>query len=456
MNLREDLRLAFENLRSNMMRTFLTMLGIIIGISAVITITTLGSSLQKTLEATFKQMGGVNQISAFVNEAEPVSEEGEEKPAEDYPAESTGPTEEQKLTYSDILKYQEAFKDRVNGVVIQSYVGGGQASGTGDALPVNMSGITKGYLESQKLKIVKGRDISEKDNLEARPVALVSDLFVKNTFKGESPIGKPLDVSVDGGQIIRLYVVGVYHYDRARITSLGLADDSGSGRVSKKTQTPLFIPYEYAQALTYANGGESSGITYFTIGANSDTDPTSLAEDSKAWFAENKWPDGSYSLDIYNDMDQMAQIQKILTIVTIVIAVIAAISLIVGGVGVMNIMLVSVVERTREIGIRKALGARNRSIEMQFLSETIVICLIGGLIGVMFGLLNGVILAKVGGALVMQKASSMAPFMTLSVQPSIPAIVISVAFSILTGLIFGIYPAHRAARMSPIDALRYE
>ena len=143
--------------------------------------------------------------------------------------------------------------------------------------------------------------------------------------------------------------------------------------------------------------------------------------------------------------------------VSIAISVIAAISLIVGGVGVMNIMLVSIVERTKEIGIRKALGAKNSSIRIQFVTEAIIICLIGGIIGILIGIGNGLIIAGIVSAVM--STPEMQEYMgiiSISVEPSISAILVSIFFSMLIGVFFGYYPANKAARMNPIDALRYD
>ena len=140
--------------------------------------------------------------------------------------------------------------------------------------------------------------------------------------------------------------------------------------------------------------------------------------------------------------------------ISLVSVIIAAISLIVGGIGVMNIMLVSVVERTKEIGIRKALGAKNKVIEAQFLVESVLICAIGGIVGILLGLLNGGIIAIVAKAIVSNSKDF--SFISVNVSPPIMMIVISFLFSTLVGVVFGLYPARRAARLSPIDALRYE
>ena len=145
---------------------------------------------------------------------------------------------------------------------------------------------------------------------------------------------------------------------------------------------------------------------------------------------------------------ELSTIDQVLNVLTIAISVIAAISLVVGGVGVMNIMLVSVVERTREIGIRKAMGAKNRNIRRQFLT--------GGAIGIAIGIFNGFLLSKIAAALLVQYEQELGAALTITVSPSLTAIVISVIFSMLIGIVFGYYPAKRAANMSPIDALRYE
>ena len=161
-----------------------------------------------------------------------------------------------------------------------------------------------------------------------------------------------------------------------------------------------------------------------------------------------------YFIYIQSLEEQLKTISKVMDVITIVISIIAAISLLVGGIGVMNIMLVSVIERTKEIGIRKALGAKNKVIEAQFLVESVLICAIGGILGILLGLLNGGIIAIVAKGIVSK--SEEYSFISVNVSPPILMIVISFLFSTLVGIVFGLYPARRAARLSPIDALRYE
>ena len=152
----------------------------------------------------------------------------------------------------------------------------------------------------------------------------------------------------------------------------------------------------------------------------------------------------------------MGMINTVLNVITIAVSGIAAISLIVGGVGVMNIMLVSITERTREIGVRMALGAKRRTIKMQFVIEAIVLCLIGGIIGVLIGVGIGALLGTVAGFVIQNMYAEYANYIIMSVHPSGKAIMLSLFFSMLTGVFFGYYPANKASKMEVIDALRYE
>ena len=152
----------------------------------------------------------------------------------------------------------------------------------------------------------------------------------------------------------------------------------------------------------------------------------------------------------------LAVIDTVLNVITVAISGIAAISLIVGGVGVMNIMLVSITERTREIGVRMALGAKRKTIRTQFVIEAIVLCLIGGVIGIILGLLGGMALGSVAANVITSSYAEYSDYIVISVHPSATAIILSVVFSMLTGVFFGFYPANKASKMEVIDALRYE
>ena len=423
------------------------------GIPAVITITALGSSLQKTLELSFQSIGGTNQIQAFMNFTDNSDSEagGEyyEWKDEDY------------ISFEDLEAFQEAFDGRVRNVVLESMMGDATATFpenvSKDPGKVSIIGTTSGYLENHSLKLLRGRDLTARDQSEKKSVALVSDLFVKYVCGGQSPIGKAIDLEQQNGQVARVYVVGVYRFDRTQLRYMTKGDEGSKPVAEKDIPTNILLPYLFMKENLNDEMYSEPGISDFAIMAEPGEDVAALQEDIKAWFAENKWADnGNFTLETWSSMEDLEQIQNVLRIVTLVIAVIAAISLLVGGVGVMNIMLVSVVERTKEIGIRKALGAQNRDIERQFLSETVFICLIGGLLGVLLGLILGFVGAEVGSSVIQSRMPEMEELSHVTVHPSMPAILVSVGFSMLTGLVFGLYPARRAARMSPIDALRYE
>jgi putative ABC transport system permease protein len=174
-------------------------------------------------------------------------------------------------------------------------------------------------------------------------------------------------------------------------------------------------------------------------------------------FFDEKYADNeNWSVTLYSTASEMDTITTVLNIVTLAITIIAGISLIVGGVGVMNIMLVSITERTKEIGIRKALGAKKSSIRGQFILEAITLCLIGGIIGILSGIINSVIIAQVAKYVLTNYYPDEMGLISLTVEPNFIAIIVSVIFSMLTGVFFGYYPANKAAKMNPIDALRYE
>ena len=195
---------------------------------------------------------------------------------------------------------------------------------------------------------------------------------------------------------------------------------------------------------------------YLTIRWNTEYDPDMLQDELQEFFEAEYAEKPGYQVIVQNEQIYLGMINSVINVITIAISIIAAISLIVGGVGVMNIMLVSITERTKEIGIRKALGAQNSAIRMQFVVEAILICLIGGIIGIILGIAGGMILGFTAKGLVTTIYPDYAQMIAITVQPSVPAILVAVGFSILTGVFFGYYPANKAAKMDPIDALRYD
>ena len=436
MNFSENLRLAWSCVKANKMRSLLTMLGIIIGISAVITISTIGSSLKQTISNTFSDMMNTNQLAAtwlYMGE-------GSSDPA-DVPV---------KFDIENSLEFKDAFAEQISEVMLTSgFEHQGVYEDKDNTAMVNVIGSSEGYCKTNKYEMVLGRDIEFKDSKENRKVCVVSELFVKYALDNmDNPIGKRIEIALGDDDVFSAYIIGVYKMSDKQ-------SNIGQSKVSDKDKiTDMVIPISYAWDLNgKADSERYCSEIYFMAapGVNTDT----LKENVTNYF-KNKAENGSkdYYFLIQSLEQQLGMISNVLNIVTIAISVIAAISLIVGGIGVMNIMLVSVVERTKEIGIRKALGAKNKVIEAQFLVESVLICAIGGIIGIIVGMINGGLIALVVKYIVSN--SEEYSFLTVSVSPPLGAIIVSFLFSSLVGIVFGLYPARRAARLSPIDALRYE
>ena len=281
MNLRENLRQAVANLRVNRMRTFLTMLGIIIGISAVITITTLGSSLQKTLELSFQSIGGTNQIQAFMqyNDVEDDEYTNFEWKDEDY------------ITLEDLDAFQEAFDGRVRNVILESVMGDASVAfpenTSADPGKASVIGTTRGYLENHGLKLLRGRDLTARDQSEKKAVALVSDLFVKHVCGGTSPIGKAVDIEQSSGQVARVYVVGVYRFDRTQLRAMTQGEEGSKPVAEKDISTNILLPYRFVKENLNDEMYSEPGVSNFTITAEPGEDVVVLQDDIKNWFAEN-------------------------------------------------------------------------------------------------------------------------------------------------------------------------
>lgn len=439
----ECIRLSFGNIRVNKLRSFLTMLGIIIGISSVITITTIGNSMKLTISNTMNDLGGANMIYGYLDASSPEDENDWETWV--YPE----LTEQDRISDEMIEQYKESFSDEVSHVIVSEPMESGKAVHGENYAYVDMSGISAGYLDSAKIEILQGRNITEQDCQLKKHACVVSDLFVKYYFQGQeiNPIGQEILIDTDSGTSFHGVIAGVYKYDAARF-----GGNFGSKTAEKDRPTTVFLPVSTAKQFNQSQQGYET----IQIMASPGTDASDLSSRTIEYFNDLYSNNPNWNFQCQDMASELNVISQVLDVITIAIAVIAAISLLVGGIGVMNIMLVSIIERTKEIGIRKALGAKNSSIRTQFLTEAIVICLIGGTIGILIGIANGFLIAKAAVALGSQMAADYMDILTITVQPSMTAILVSVFFSMLIGILFGYYPANRAAKMSPIDALRYE
>lgn len=437
----ENIKEAISNLINNRMRSLLTMLGIIIGISAVITITTIGSSIKSTLSASLNSLGG-NSINAVVDAYTPENDVDWETWV--YPEMD----EEDYISQEMLNELADTYPDEILGYAITSEMGMGQIYENSEKYAnVTATGCTPEHLDYMKLDIVRGRNFTDRDIEKEKKVCMIADTMASYYFKGEDPIGQQITYNGEDGHSCTLSVVGVYGYNAA---VFGKLDTS----VPEKDRiTQIFIPVTTADRII---GREADGYDYVTILLQTGADMALADQEIKDFFEEKYAGNKEWHVTTYNMSSDLGMINTIINVVTVAISFIAAISLIVGGVGVMNIMLVSITERTKEIGIRKAMGAKNKAIRQQFLIESTVLCLIGGIIGIGLGILFGFILGKVAMIFINGHYAEYSSYIIMSVRPSGIAIVLSVVFSMLIGIFFGSYPAKKAARMEVIDALRFE
>ena len=426
----ENVRLALSSLRSNKMRALLTMLGIIIGIGSVIAIVTVGESLTGSITDSMSGLGANNLTVALTQKsADSGFDQGSVAVRMFGPS---APAAEDLITDEMIEEYRDTFGDQVAAVKLTQSMGTGTVTNGSDSATLDLMGVNSDYFTAEDVDVQYGRAPQDSDG--ERQVALVSDRFLKDAFGGSiSPInaiGQKFQLKANGS-LYDFYIIGVYHYDEEEDGNISL---TGS---SDEVTTTLYMPLQTAKKLAKANAGYQS----LTVVGAGDVDQDQFMADTKSFFASFYTRNQSYTVDVSSLASLLETMTSMLGTVQTAISAIAAISLLVGGIGVMNIMLVSITERTQEIGIRKALGAPASAIRSQFIVEAVIICLIGGLLGVALGVGLGALGAHLMG---------------YSARASVSAIVLAVGFSMAIGLFFGYYPANKAAKMNPIDALRYE
>lgn len=401
----ENIKLALTSIKSNKMRSFLTMLGIIIGISSVIAITSIGDSAKATVSKEFESFGK-NAVVIYPN-----WQENQDMAAGVDITFSQEDMEALSGRFQNELVYMDPY------ISIQSETTVGRVKGKWE-----IQGVAGSFDQFKKMDIIHGRMISDSDLKGKRDYLVVEKKGAEFFFNTENPVGKTLNLNVNG-EIREFVIVGVYAEEKSLFS--GLMTSSAYAAYS---------PYTSIQG----DGELVAGMLNLYIGEGYDIKKTSEAMVNYLEKLKG-FEEGVYITDSVES--QQGTVDQILGTLSLAIGAIAGISLVVGGIGIMNIMLVSVTERTREIGIRKALGARTKDILVQFLIESMIISAIGGVIGTLLGTAIAVIGMSIAGA-------------ELVINPLV--VVFAVVFSALVGMFFGIYPARKAAKLDPIEALRYE
>lgn len=400
----ENMQMAFAAIRANKMRSFLTMLGIIIGIGSVISIVSVGDTMRNMFAEVYEDVG-VTQ--AYIG----IGYWIEDTRQSDY------------FTLDDLQRIKEVFGDEV------AYIDSA-ASASGEAVfgrtkvKFDYQGIDFNYQQVQPVEMVYGRYLNEGD-VKGRRKNVVMDIeSAKRLFGVENAVNRTFRTTIYGNTD-EYTVVGVYRKELTPFQAMMMGQGPTGGKA--------FIPYTL---LTWPN----DMFYYCHVFASEDVDLDDFYARLRAYIGKLK---GRTAEDYYMSLakDEMGQIDSMMGGLAGAVGGIAAISLLVGGIGIMNIMLVSVTERTREIGIRKSLGARTRDIMIQFLTESAILSACGGLVGILLGV--GIV--SIGGAVLQ---------IDVVVKPAV--VLMAVGFSALVGVFFGIYPALKAAKKDPIEALRYE
>ena len=417
MNFSQSFKLAVKSLRTSKMRAFLTMLGIIIGVGAVIVIISLGNGLTGMVEQQVEKVG-VTQIYAYTW--------------------GMGDGTTNNITPEEMYAFVEQHPEAFGGITPWVSGSTGVRQGNTEFKKTNIYGVSEAMYRPETgttldgSTLARGRYLQYVDVAMRQPVCVIGAYLEQEAFHGDA-LGKTLLLSG-----IPYTVVGVLAQNSDTLREGG-GDDS------------VFIPYQNAIELS----GASYVSLYQITAVSRDAVPTAQALLRDFLQAFYKDEDAWYNAYLVESMlDQVNMINSMMTLAMAVLVAIAAISLLVGGIGIMNIMLVSVTERTREIGIRKSLGAKRRDIRRQFIIEAGTTSAIGGLLGIIFGCLMALgIGSLLGGMLLSQMGVS---GLTFNATPTLGAITVSFGVSVGIGVLFGYLPANKAAKLNPIDALRYE
>ena len=437
----ENIALAFTSLKVNKMRSLLTMLGIIIGIGSVICIDTLGNSLTAAVINMMGSTGG-NSIYLGLMQRSDTTETDESGMEFRGPGFQKNPSDDDLITDEMLDEIKTELSDEVDAITLELDLGNGQYKRGNDYANVSVSGVNSDFFEhGQKPEMLDGSFLDTKAYEDGKAVCVVSDYFCNNMYGGDTKkaLGQEIEITV-GNKFFTFTIMGVYKYSANGMAAMASMFSSSE----YDTSTSVYVPINNIKKKLHKSG--YSNATVIVNGENTKS-VDDVMSDIKRILDKYYHSNENFEPSTMSLSSIFEEITSVMNSIKAVFSAIAAISLLVGGIGVMNIMLVSISERTREIGTRKALGASNGSIRTQFIVEAVVLCLVGGAIGIALGELMGTV-----GVMIVSKVSGDA----LAAEPSVASIIIAVGFSMLIGVFFGYYPANKAAKMDPIDALRYE
>lgn len=414
MNLLQNFHLAFMGLTANKLRSLLTMLGIIIGVAAVITLVSVGRGVENFVTAEFQGLGN-NLLFVIPGQLGP-DRQGPRR------AGGTGLTNRDVDALTDLTLTQDVVSIVPEYGRLAAIVRGRYEART------TVTGTTVGYAEMRSFQPVSGDFFTDQDLLSASRVAVIGQTVYQNLFPdGGVPIGENIKINNITFRII------------------GLLEEKGGSGFNDQDDI-ILVPISTAQKRLFParrpDGQMRVDLIYAQMADENRQDVVIsqiemvLREQHNIQFRDED------DFTVLSQDELVSTFGQITSVLTVFLGVIAGISLLVGGIGIMNIMLVSVTERTREIGLRKAVGAKRQDILWQFLVEAMVLAVLGGLIGLLIGVVGAMVIANLSDSL----------------EPTVDWLAVfgAITISALIGLLFGVYPAARASRMNPIDALRYE
>jgi len=408
----ENFKIAIRALRANKLRSVLTMLGIVIGVATVVALLSIGKGATASITSSI-QSNGSNLLT--VSPGRQQTGPG-----------ANGSQQASYLYYSDYQLLQRSLLKDV-AAIVPSYQSAYLVNYGDESFSVKVTGVTKDYQETNSYDVAAGRFISDGDNKSESRVAVLGSQTAQDLFGGLNPVGKT--ISVKG---VKFEVVGV----------LASKGSSGFGSSDDAVFIPLETGYNklFGSTATYNDKKIVNSISV-SVSTTEAMDTVSAQIEFLIRRAHKLTSSDELDFNVLSQSDLLSTLTSVTQTLTVFLGAIAGISLLVGGIGIMNIMLVSVTERTKEIGLRKAVGATKNQILTQFLIETVTLSLVGGIIGILFGIVMAALVTLSGALTAVITADS---------------ILLAFTFALAIGVFFGLYPAFRAANLHPMEALRYE